>query len=38
MEKNVESMVEVAEAYIEQCKGIESFYESFQEKTVRYSI
>eukprot|EP01051_Picozoa_sp_SAG22_P001459 SAG22_NODE_57_length_23647_cov_11.746688_13_plen_486_part_00 len=32
VERNAENMVEVAEAYMEQCSGIEDFYEGFQEK------
>jgi Mg2+ and Co2+ transporter CorA len=32
VERNAENMVEVACAYMEQCVGIESFYDSFQEK------
>ena len=32
VERNAENMVEVACAYMEQCTGIESFYDSFQEK------
>ena len=32
VERNAENMVEVANAYMEQCQGIESFYDSFQEK------
>eukprot|EP01052_Picozoa_sp_SAG31_P009278 SAG31_NODE_485_length_15021_cov_9.439791_7_plen_222_part_00 len=32
IERNAENMVEVAAAYMEQCSGIEEFYEGFQEK------
>ena len=32
VERNAENMVEVACAYMEQCTGIEAFYDSFQEK------
>ena len=34
VEKNADNMVEVAEAYMEQCKGAAEFFESFQEKVV----
>ena len=34
VEKNADNMVEVAEAYMEQCKGAADFFESFQEKVV----
>ena len=32
VERNAENMVEVGCAYMEQCVGIEAFYDSFQEK------
>eukprot|EP01051_Picozoa_sp_SAG22_P014068 SAG22_NODE_1657_length_3885_cov_6.187005_3_plen_640_part_00 len=34
VEQNADNMVEVAEAYMEQCKGAAEFFESFQEKVV----
>jgi hypothetical protein len=38
VERNSENMVEVACAYMEQCVGIEAFYDSFQVRSPKLTV